>query len=531
MSSSNFQKNAFEAKAFGDLKRIFSDNEGLFWPAKLLERAYHNWPDRQALVVQQKTLTYRDLFGLVVEHAYKLQQHGIGQGDKVLLVCENSAEFFVAYLAVWHLGATIVPINVFLHEKELAYIVADANPKIIIASQVQREKLEQAQKNYAIDQFAPVLDVHAFIQKTTEVIDKDSILQAPRMTQDSLCVLLYTSGTTGTPKGVMLSAKNIMTNAMQAYARFLLYDMKEEERFFCVLPLFHVFAQNTCLWLPLMLGCSVVIVPKIDRKMILEGLEARPTVFLGFPALFGMLCMIRTAPLESIKFFVSGADMLPDKIRLAFQLVYGRKICAGYGLTEASPVVAANENNEDDFTTVVGRPLTGLECRVCDENGQIVSAGTIGTLYLKGDNIMMGYFNAPQATEQVLSADGWLNTGDLAYLTQDGMLAICGRNKDVIIHKGFNIYPAEVENILLRHPQIFKAAVIGKADDDFGQIPVAYVATKQMSQTLEKELKVLCNSNLASYKVPRTIVCLEDLPMSATGKVDKKRLKDPSTGL
>lgn len=531
MSSRIFQKNTFEAQAFKELKKTFSDSDGLCWPAKLLERAYQSWPDRHVVIAQQKKLTYRELFYLVVEHAQTLHKHGVGSGDRVLLICENSIEFFVAYLSAWHRGAVIVPINVFLHEKELAYIIADAKPKIIIASQQQQEKLQQAEKNYATEQFPPVLDVHSFTQQQVTNIETSEFFKAPRLSPETLCVLLYTSGTTGTPKGVMLSAKNVITNAMQAYARFLLYDIKDNERFFCVLPLFHVFAQNTCIWLPLMLGASIVVVPKIDRKMILEGLAGKPTVFLGFPALFGLLCMIKTAPLESIKFFVSGADMLPDKIRSAFQLVYGRKICAGYGLTEASPVVAVNEDNEDALTMVVGRPLAGLECRVCDEYGIAVPTGVVGILFIKGDNVMMGYFNAPQATAQVLSPDGWLNTGDLAYLSTDGKLAICGRNKDVIIHKGFNIYPAEIENILLRHPQVFKAAVIGKLDDDFGQIPVAYVATKQAGESLEKELKLLCGSNLASYKIPRTIICLEDLPMNATGKVDKKRLNDPSLGL
>jgi long-chain acyl-CoA synthetase len=240
-----------------------------------------------------------------------------------------------------------------------------------------------------------------------------------------------------------------------------------------------------------------------------------------------LLCMMRNAPLDSVKLFVNGADMLPDKIRAAFGIVYGRKICAGYGLTESAPLVAVNHENNQRATVVVGYPLCELECDVRDDAGVSVSPNTIGTLWLKGDNIMMGYYMAPESTSRVL-VDGWLNTGDLAYLDKQGRLAVCGRTKDVIIHKGFNIYPAEVENVLLTHPAVYKVAVIGQEEASSGQVPVAYVALRKREATIENDLRVLCAQNLASYKVPRKFVCLDDLPMNATGKVDKKQLKQQS---
>jgi long-chain acyl-CoA synthetase len=311
---------------------------------------------------------------------------------------------------------------------------------------------------------------------------------------------------------------------MQAYARLMIFGQKENDRYFSVLPLFHVFAQNTCLWLPVMTGASVVIVRKIDRKLIMEGLRKKPTIFFGFPALYGLLCMLKTAPLDSIRIFVSGADMLPDKIRYAFAAIYGRKICSGYGLTEAAPVVAFGFDNETKLTNVVGDPVAGIECDVRDENGKSLEVGQVGTLWVRGDNIMMGYYNAHEATSAVLK-DGWLNTGDLASIDKEGKLAIQGRSKDLIIHKGFNIYPQEVENILMTHPAVFKAAVIGKEESFSGQVPVAYVAVKSAVTNLEESLRVLCANNLASYKIPRKFVCLDDLPMNATGKVDKKQLQ------
>jgi long-chain acyl-CoA synthetase len=322
----------------------------------------------------------------------------------------------------------------------------------------------------------------------------------------------------------MLSSKNIIVNALQDYVRLLGTNKSENERFFSVLPLFHVFAQNTCMWLPVMTGSAAIIVKKIDRKLILQGLQKKPTVFFGFPALFGLLCLLKTAPLDSIRLFISGADAMTDKIRMGFALIYGRKICAGYGLTEAAPVIAVNHENEVLATHYVGYPLFGIKCDIRDDNGNSLPANSIGTLWVKGDNVMMGYYKSPEETSKIL-IDGWLNTGDLGSINNAGYLSISGRNKDLIIHKGFNIYPQEIENVLLSHPKVMQAAVIGLNDDVAGQIPVAFIASKEKDENLESMLRELCAANLASYKIPKKFIYLENLPMNATGKIDKKSLQ------
>ncbi|MCK4517848.1 AMP-binding protein, partial [Candidatus Babeliales bacterium] len=218
------------------------------------------------------------------------------------------------------------------------------------------------------------------------------------------------------------------------------------------------------------------------------------------------------------------ADAMPDKIRAAFAMIYGRKICAGYGLTEASPVVAINHDNENLQTNVVGRLLFGIEGDIRGETGKSLKTGEIGTLWVRGGNIALGYYKAPEQTAKIFK-DGWLNTGDLASFDEDRNLAIRGRSKDLIIHKGFNIYPQEIENVLMSHPAVFKAAVIGYEESVAGQVPVAFVATREDKGDLEKSLRVLCANNLASYKVPRKFFCVDDLPMSPTGKIDKKQLR------
>jgi long-chain acyl-CoA synthetase len=515
-----------ESRVFQTFREIFSDNGKLIYAGTLLKRAYELFPDNRAIETSDRSITYRELFYRALNLSEVLRHHGVKPRDRVALLYENSPEFFVAYFAIWQCGAVVVPLNTFLHHKELMYIINDAAPSILIVSAMHKKSLDVLSTEM-VATMPLILSQEIFDWQTSvpenmnDLVGRNSLQE---LDSDELCVLLYTSGTTGTPKGVMLSSRNVMTNAMQDYARFTLFNISASERFFCVLPLFHVFAQNTCLWLPVMTGATVIIVARIERSLILEGLRKRPTIFFGMPALYGLLCLMKKAPLESIKIFVNGADMLPAKISTLFSIIYGRKICPGYGLSEAAPVVAVSHENSNASTIVVGYPLEGILCQIRDDAGNVQGPDTIGTLWLKGDNVMLGYYKAPHVTQQIL-VDGWLNTGDLASMDVLGRLAIHGRTKDVIIHKGFNIYPAEVENVLLMHPSVFRAAVIGNNDPDTGQIPVAFVATKIRNEKLEDDLRALCTRNLAAYKIPRTFVCLDDLPVNATGKVDKKQLK------
>jgi long-chain acyl-CoA synthetase len=512
-----------EQTVFEQLKQEYSRDGQLMFVGDVMQQLCEKFKNRIALDAPGRMVTYAQLQALAQQVAKKFQAQGVTTGDRVLVYYENSIEFYVGYLATWLLHAVPVPVNTFLHEKELAHIVTDAEPKLIFTMPAFVEKLQNLVDGGYIAFLPHVM--------TGEEIDWDArkseekVVPAGQLKADDLALLLYTSGTTGVPKGVMISSRNAMTNAIQAFVRFQSAGLQGGERLFCVLPLFHAFAQNACIWFAMLTGSAVIIVPRIDRKLILEGLDRNPTVFFGFPALYGLLCLMKTAPLDTIKLFVSGADALPDKIRAGFAMIYGRRICSGYGLTEASPVVTVDIGNEDHQTNVVGPAMAGIELRLVGENGEIVEQGQIGTLWVKGDNIMMGYYHAPEATAQVL-VDGWLNTGDLVSLDQEGNIAIRGRSKDLIIHKGFNIYPQEVENVLLKHPHVFKAAVVGKAEDMSGQVPVAYVAVRNGDHKLTEEgLRKLCNEHLAAYKVPRQIICLEDLPMNATGKVDKKQLK------
>lgn len=497
---------------------------------ELLAFAADKFTHETALIMGERQLTYKELYFRAVLLSKHLQSLGLKPRDRVLLMAENSIEFYISYFAAWQAGAIVAPLNLFLHPKEIAHIINDAKPTIILTSADLKKKFEEAFTESDVSPLPRIVTQESIDWTASEpetMAEIHQLFTCELLGEDELSLLLYTSGTTGSPKGVMLSSRNIITNTLQSASRLGMFREVEDqffrERFFAALPLFHVFAQNGCIWLPLMVGGTVVVVPRVDRSEILDGLKHKPTIFFGVPALYGLLCLLKTAPLDSVRLFISGGDAIPNKIRSAFAMVYGRKICSGYGLTEASPVIAVNVDNQEAHTNVVGAPLVGITCQIRDENGSECADGEVGTLWVKGDNVMLGYYGALEATKAVLQ-DGWLCTGDLAMIDTDGNLAIIGRSKDLIIHKGFNIYPQEVENVLMSHPSVQRAAVIGREDALSGQVPVAFVALKDSGDECEKALREFCSSHLASYKIPRKIICLDDLPMNATGKIDKKQL-------
>ncbi len=510
-----------EETAFYNMKKDFERDGQLIHVSELLHLAYKKYPNKVALISDGKQITYKEFYFRSALFAKKMQHLGVNPRDKILLCSGNSIDFYIAYFAIWMIGAVIVPVNIFLHEKEFAYVVSNSDAKAIFVSNDLKSKFDVT-SNTDMANLDFILDDSDIDWESK--VPKEVDFKVTTLPVEELALILYTSGTTGKPKGVMLSSKNIITNSLQDYARLMFINKSENDRFFSVLPLFHVFAQNTCMWLPVMAGAAAIIVKKIDRKLIMQGLTLKPTLFFGFPALYGLLCLLKTAPLDSVRMFVSGADAMPDKIRMAFALIYGRKICAGYGLTEAAPVIAVNHENESLATHYVGYPLNGVQCDIRDDAGNSLSRNNIGTLWVKGDNIMMGYYKSQEETDKVL-VDGWLNTGDLGSINSQGYLSISGRNKDLIIHKGFNIYPQEVENILLSHPKIMQAAVIGKEDSSTGQIPIAFVALKGKEKISEGLLRELCAANLANYKIPKKFIYMDSLPMNATGKIDKKILQ------
>ena len=503
---------ATEQQRFDELYKLGLQDGKIIFAGALLQRAAKNFPNRMALLCNHESITFADLYKRASYVSHVLKNAGVQPRDRVFLLFENSIDFYVAYFGAWQTGAIIAPLNTFLHEKELHHIIDDAKPKAMIMQSTLKSDFKD---------LVPFIFTEKDLLPVEKIAKEHADYPVYSLEPEELAILLYTSGTTGFPKGVMLSSKNIITNLIQSLARL---QINQDEYVFAVLPLFHAFAQCACVWGPMFAGATTIVVPKITRTEILRGLAHKPTVFLGVPALFGIICLLKTAPLDSVKYFMSGGDALPDKIRSAFELIYGRKLCNGYGLTETSPVISAVADDALIPANCIGRPVMGVLASIRDEQGKELALGEIGLLWVKGDNVMLGYYQAPEQTQKIL-VDGWLNTGDLATIDSQGRIYIQGREKDVIANKGFKIYPQEIENVLLTHPAVMAAGVVGKVDEEAGEIPVAFVALRENSSVTEEELKTLCANNLASYKIPRQFIVLDKLPMTATGKVDKKKLK------
>lgn len=505
----------FEHERFNQLYASVTNSGNMMYVGDLLQSAAQRLPEHPALIFEGKSYSYRYLYTKAVAFSKMLLEHNVKPHDRVLLLKENTPEYYIAYFGILQIGAVIAPLNTFLKEPELAHIIKDSQPAAIVAGTEFVPLLERT--GVPLPPIMTEKDVHQI--PDSAAMPTFSTIKLP---ERETAALLYTSGTTGMPKGVMLSSYNIMMNIIQGVARF---ELLSQDRIFAVLPLFHAFAQNTYIWAPLFIGSTVILVRKIDRHHILAGLEQKPTIFVGVPALYGLLALLRTAPVQSVRLFLSGGDVLPDKIRSVFELIYRRKICSGYGLTETSPFVSGDVSEETVITTNVGRPLIGIEASYRDDQGKELPANTIGQLWLKGPNIMLGYYNAPEMTAAVIQ-DGWLNTGDLAYKDSKGRIVITGRMKDIIKHKGFIIYPPEIENVIMTHPNVLQVGVIGKPDVQTGEIPVAFVQLRKDEPDIKKALHDLCVKNLASYKVPRAFICSTNpLPATATGKIDKKKLR------
>lgn len=502
-----------EAKVFQQTKELFAQYE-ISWTGRLLAAAARQFPDRTALIYKDSSITYKDWYTRVKQCAHLIKQRGVTPESRVLICLENSIDFYIAYYAVWHAGAVVAPLNVFLSNSELEHIVTDAKPSLIITN---TSRIEQFQSLHVP---LPSLITQEDIADSASLPSTDQIIDIPLK---HMAALLYTSGTTGLPKGVMLSSQNILQNVAQSIARF---KFTEHEIIFGALPLFHVFTQMACVWASVFVGATVIIIPKIERRFLLDGLKQKPTIFLGVPALYGLLCMLKTAPVDSVNHFISGGDALPDKIRSAFALIYGRKIANGYGMTETSPTIAVDFDDELTYTNTVGTPLYGISCSIRDKQHNPLPQGVIGELWIKSDSVMMGYYNAPEATSHVMQ-DGWFDTGDCAYIDNEKNLVITGREKDLIINKGFNIYPQEIENVILSSPHVMRAAVVGKPDPLEGETPVAFVQLLAPVKNIEKQLRALCIQQLAPYKIPHQFFCQTDeLPLTSTGKVDKKILRN-----
>lgn len=481
-------------------------------------------PGSRCIRFEKRDITYSQLDRLVSATASGLASLGLKQGDRAAVLMENCPEYIVSYFAIQRAGGITVPVNTFLTPEEIAYIVNDSGCRVLIYSSgfsSHAEKIKDGVHGIMAVLFSDIPDGPAPENDLFASVSRD----------DDPAVLLYTSGTTGFPKGAMLSHRNLISNA-EACKEVM--QIARRDRILLFLPLFHAFSFTVCVLLPIYAGAQIILLRSVRpfSKVINAVLRDRVTFFVAVPTVYNILVK-RKIPLLiqyvlryliNIRACVSGAAALPEETLRSFEQRFRIPLIEGYGMTEASPVISVNPLKGARKPASVGLPLPGVEVAVAADDGRMLSRGETGELIVKGQNIMKGYFNSPEQTAAVIR-DGWLYTGDIARVDDDGYIYIVDRKKDIIIIDGMNVYPKEVEDLVIRHPSVEECAMVGVPDGRGSEVPVLFVRKKDDAAVQESELREHMKGRIAQFKSPRRIVFVDDLPKTATGKIKKSELK------
>ena len=485
-----------------------------------------------ALLVDDEKITYGEILKAADKLAGFLAQQGVKKGDKVALFLRNSPEFIYTIFAISKLGAIVVPINTFLKEEELTYILEDSGSSVLVASAIY-DKVVNSSKASSLCSFIlwegeEVAEGEKHLH-FKDALRSDTTVGQTVSTLDDTAVLIYTSGTTGKPKGAMLSNKNVLSNADSGQKTI---NVKPKDRGIIFLPMFHSFTFSIGVILPMYVGASIVIIKSIQpfSNIFKQTLTKRVTLFFGIPDVYNALAKAKLPWyfmwFNSLRAFISGAAALQPKTLDAMAKKFKRAtLLEGYGLSEASPAVCMNTFKKQKAGSV-GTALYGYEMKIVDEDMNEIPNGGIGDIIVKGDNVMQGYLGRPEATDETIVND-WLLTGDMGYMDDEGFLFIVDRKKDLIISKGINIYPREIEEVIDVFEGVGVSAVIGIVDEKSGEAPVVYIELNEGVESLDEAgLKKYMREHLANYKIPKQIHLIKELPKNATGKVLKRVLKD-----
>jgi long-chain acyl-CoA synthetase len=497
--------------------------------------------------------TNMDIAREAAQLAAGLQALGVQKGDCVIVMMINSPEVIIAYQAIARVGAIIIPVMPLLKAPEVRYIAENSAARAVITSvlllPMVREALadvptmqhtistgnpaeihseqfiapENVGHHHASPSSHPRISAYSQVVASGQAAAGDFLSPSSAASPDDIGVILYTSGTTGRPKGVLLSHRSLLANAISG--RGPEREVRDEETNLAVLPLAHAFgilAANVFF----LRGVTIVAHPRFDTFAVLSAIERyRIGAFAGVPAMFVALLYTPDADkydTSSLQSCVSGSAPLPVAILEAFEQKFGCRILEGYGLSEASAALTGHTLDIERRPGSVGKPLPGVELLVVDENDQPVPVGAVGEVIARGPNVMQGYYNMPEETQTALR-NGWLHTGDMGRLDENGYLYIVERKKDLIIRGGFNVYPHDVEEVLNRHPAVIESAVIGIPSERMGEEVKAFVVTREPVDA--ETLKAFCQASLANYKTPSEIEFIKMLPRNAVGKIDKKELR------
>jgi len=529
--------NEFHSRLKGEMKLNLSTR---------LHETAQNMPEKNAYVFMGNPTSYGELDAAITKFASGLEQLGIKEGDHIALLLGNSPYFVISLYGALRLGATVIPVNPLYSPDEIGYILNNGDVKAVISldllipvAEKSHQLLPKIEHYIICDSNQPEaeglhkedLSIYPKLKAFTDVLASGRLdFAGPEMHENDTAVILYTSGTTGKPKGAMLTHKNLYSNAIDIAAYL---NMNEQDRIVTVLPMFHVFCLTVALNAPLMSGATMLIAPKFSPKDIFDlAREQEATIFAGVPTMYNFLLQYANAggnpeDFKTLRLAVSGGASMPVALLYNFEKKFNVRVSEGYGLSEASPVTCFNPLDRERKPGSIGMSIVNVENKVVDELGEEVPPGQVGELIVRGPNVMKGYYKMPEESAATIR-DGWLYTGDLARMDDEGYFYIVDRKKDLVIVGGYNVYPREVEEVLYDHPEIIEAAVVGIPDPDFGEAVVAYAVSKNSALT-EGELLDFCSERLAKYKVPSKIEFLEELPKNTTGKILRRALRTQVT--
>lgn len=507
--------------------------------ASIITNTVRLYPDETAAIDGASRLTYREFAQLVEAFAAHLQTKGIEPGDKVALLLPNTMSFTLAYYGILHAGGVVVPVSFLSVAREIKYTLEDAEAVALVAFDEYAPQASEA--------FAAVDSCHSLVLvgdgqgpltlTDGRLVERDAVCDLASRNPDDTAVILYTSGTTGQPKGAELSHFNMWSNADLSAWR-LLSTPERMERLgpghvvLAALPLFHSFGQTCNQNATLMAGGTLTYLRRFEPGPALEIMARdRVTLFSGVPTMY--LALLNTPEreqydLSSLRYCFSGGAAMPIEVFKEFSECFGVPILEGYGLSETSPVATFNVLHRDARVGSIGLPVYGCEVRIVDDKDRELPADSVGEVVIRGHNVMKGYYRRPEATAEAFRG-GWFHSGDMGRQDEDGYLYIVDRKKDMIIRGGFNVYPREVEEVLYTHPAVREAAVVGVPDATHGEEIKAYVSLRQEAEhqsVSEDDLKQFCKGQIAATKYPRLFEMLPDLPKGSTGKILRKELRE-----
>ena len=494
--------------------------------AHLLDQTATEHPERVAFINAEQQLSYQEFQKQSMALAGGLKQLGVGKGDRVAIMLPNILPFPVLTYAIWRVGAQLVTLNPLMKSQEVAYILTDSEALVLVTLGALAEALELPDYQGA---WVVLGETSRQAVPYLQLFQADPVIQPEPLEADEVVAVIYTSGTTGRPKGAMLTSRNLDFNSAVAVEAI---KLTVDDRFYCVLPLFHVYALNVALLVCVRGGASVFLEPRFVPQVTLKHLkEYNCTTFIGVPALFGaLLAASKEGDLQKLRCCISGSAPLPISVLNQFEEKFQTVILEGDGPTECSPIASFNPIDGTRKIGSIGIPLAGIEMAIVNpDTDEFIPVGDVGEIVVKGPNVFKGYLNQPEETAKVLKND-WYHTGDLGYVDKDGYFYIVDRIKDLIIVGGLNVYAREVEEILYQYPAVVACAVVGEYDTLRGEVVHAFVEIKEHKNSIEQDIIKFTREKLADYKCPRKVTVLDQLPRSLTGKILKRTLKEGLKG-